>query len=367
MKAFLLVVLFLSAVGGVGYFAYQATQPNETEAIAKMLEGVPTRKTVTADIEEKIITSASVRPIVETEVRSEINGRVVSILVEEGDSVVKDQPLVELDRTNLQTRVEEAEQQLKSERLRLEREERDFKRLKALHAEDFANEADFLNAKTDLDLARLQLSIRESRLVEAREDLDRATVRAPHDGVIIDLDLTEGRVINGVNSNSDGTMLMKVADLSRMYLEATVSELEVGELYLGKEAEVSFDSLRGEKLTASVIQIASSARSERNRRVFPVRFELDTDGKQVRPGISGDIEILVDSVSDVVAVGISSVFFDEEDQPFVYRLGEQGFYVQKVELGLRDHRNVEVLSGLEAETEVSKTRPSESLIVNQSS
>lgn len=364
MKTAIILILFLSAFGGIGFLAYRAVNPDLEEARQKALEEVSTTEVITTDIEETIVTSAAVRPILETEVRSEINGRIVSILIEEGDRVTKDQPLVELDRDNLETRLEEAQRQLESERLRLQREERDYERLKILREENFANEVDYLNAKTDLELAKLQLSIRETRLTDAQKDLDRAIIRAPHDGVVIDLDLTEGRVINGVNSNSNGTLLMKVADLSRMYLEASVSELEVGELYLGKPATVAFDSLNGEVLNASVSQIAASARNQRNRRVFPVRFELDTAGKAVRPGISGDIEILVESVEDVVAVSISNVFFNEEDEPFVYKLSGDGFVIQKVELGVRDHKNIQVLEGLESGEEVARRRPKDELVSN---
>ncbi|MEM7672555.1 MAG: efflux RND transporter periplasmic adaptor subunit [Verrucomicrobiota bacterium] len=365
MKSLFFLTLILSILGGLGFLAYQSIKPNHAQVLRQKLEGVPVTKSVLADIEEIITTSASVRPILETEVRSEINGRIVTLLVEEGDPVLKDQALIELDRTNLQTRLEEAQRQVESERLRLEREERDFERLKVLREENFANEADFLNAQTDYELAKLQLSIRETRLIEARKDLDRATIRAPHDGVIIDFDLTEGRVINGVNSNSNGTLLLKVADLSRMYLEATVSELEVNELFIGKEASIAFDSLGSTRLTATVSQIAASARTERNRRVFPVRFELDTEGRQVRPGISGEIEILVDSAEDAVAVGISSVFFDKNDQPFVYCKSDQGFRVQNVELGIRDHRYIQVLEGIGAGSEIARNRPREDLLLKE--
>ena len=174
MKSFIILIIFCSVLGSVGYLAYQAVKPNKEELRLEAINSVPTRTVSLANIEESIITSAAVRPILETEVRSEINGRIVSILIEEGDSVVKDQPLIELDRTNLETRVEEAQRQVDSEQLRLKQRERDFERLKALHEEDFANEASFLNAQTDLELAKLQLAIRKSRLVEAEEDLGRA-------------------------------------------------------------------------------------------------------------------------------------------------------------------------------------------------
>ncbi|MGB0370871.1 MAG: efflux RND transporter periplasmic adaptor subunit [Opitutales bacterium] len=366
MKTVIFLTLFIAACSGLGYLAYQAVSPDTAAELQKQIEEVRITKSVVADIEETIVTSASVRPILETEVRSEINGRIVKLLVAEGDRVVKDQPLIELDRTNLQTRLEEAQRQLESERLRLEREERDYERLKALHAENYANEADYLNAKTDFELAQLQLSIRETRLIEAQKDLDRATVRAPHDGIVIDFDLTEGRVINGVNSNSNGTLLMNVADLSRMYLEATVSELEVNELYIGKEASISFDSLGGDKLTARVSQIAASARTERNRRVFPVRFELETAGRLVRPGISGDIEILVDRAEDAIAVGISSVFFDDNDRPFVYRKEDTGFSRQSVQLGIRDHKYIQILDGIDEGLEIARNRPDEALLLEGS-
>ena len=364
------IIIFVVLIAGLGFGSYTLFFVLKKDPESDRLETIEEVRTVSAkieDVKEEIVTSAEVRPIVETEVKAEINGRIIRILVEDGQKVERGQPLVELDRTQLQARLQEAERSSEAYKLRLEQAERAYQRLEVLRAEGFANEADFLDAKTRLDLAKIDLEIRETRLADARENYQRTTVVAPHDGIVIDLRINEGQVINGVSSNNSGTKLMSVADLTLMYLEANLGELEVSDVFLGKMVQVTFDSIEDLELDARVTQIAASAQRDRNRPVFPVRFTLSATDARVKPGISGEITVPVAEVSEAVTIPISCLFFDEDDEPFVYLKSESGFSEHDVEIGLKDMQRIEIKRGLDEGDMVSRARPPKDTMVEKSS
>ena len=109
-------------------------------------------------------------------VKSEISGRITEIKIEEGDSVTRGQMLLELDRTSLETRLREAQRNLEAERLRLDKSERNYVRLQELYAKQFVGEKEYLDAQTDLNLAKLNLEIAQARLEDAAEDLSKTTM-----------------------------------------------------------------------------------------------------------------------------------------------------------------------------------------------
>ena len=148
--------------------------------------------------------------------KSEISGRITRILVEEGDSVQRGEVLVELDRISLQTRVREAERSFEADRLRLERSKRNYERLKELHTKKFVGEKEFLDAKTDFKLSELNLEIAQARLEDAEEDLSKTVITAPHEGILTLINVTDGQVISGATSVSNGTDLLTIAQLSEL-------------------------------------------------------------------------------------------------------------------------------------------------------
>ena len=143
---------------------------------------------------------------------------------------MRGQTLLELDPTSLQTRVNEAERTLEAEQLRLDKFKRNYERLKELHEKEFVGEQYYLDAKTDYNLAKLNLEIAQSRLEEAQEDLSKTVILAPHDGVLTLVDLGEWEVISGATSVSNGTELMTIAQLRELYMEANINEVDVERL-----------------------------------------------------------------------------------------------------------------------------------------
>lgn len=310
------------------------------------------------DLESVVTATGEVLPKMSSVVKSELSGRIVSIYVEEGEEVSRGDLLLELERTSFEARVNEAQRSLEAEKLRLNRAERNFIRQEELFNKDFVGEQAFFDAQTDFELAQLNLEISQARLEDAEEELSKTKINAPHDGVVTKLDVTEGQVISGATSVSNGTDLMTVAQLRQLYLEANINEVDVERLKLGQEARLRFDAIKGYRLTGEVGVIALSARKDGEVRVFPIEVLFEATDGRVRPGISATVDIPVGRSEGAVSVLLSAVFQEnEEDQPVVYLKNGDVWEEAAVEVGMNDLQYVEILSGLEPGEIVALSRP----------
>ena len=354
MKRFIIILGALLVIGAgiTALVRFVPEAKNGSEPIIR------TDQAKMRDLESVVSATGEVLPLLSSIVKSEISGRITVIHIEEGSLVQRGDALLELDRTSLEAKVKESERSLQAERLRLEKSERNFKRLAELYANEFVGEKEYLDAQTDFELAELNLEIAKARLEDVEEDLAKTSILAPHDGIITMLDVVEGEVISGATSVSNGSPLMTIAQMTELFMEANVNEVDVDRLYVGKPARLSFDALPGVLIEGTIDRIAVSARKDGNIRVFPIEIVFEVSDNRVRSGISATVDIPVDAVDGVVTALLSTVFF-EGDKRFVYLKQSEGWEKREVEVGINDMQYVEIKSGVSAGDPLAMSRPAE--------
>ncbi|MBC8189603.1 MAG: efflux RND transporter periplasmic adaptor subunit [Puniceicoccaceae bacterium] len=354
MKRNLIIFLILGLVAGGIYGVLGVLRDSAAQKGGEL----PTDTAERRDLKSIVPATGEVLPLLSSVVKSEISGRITEIKIEEGDSVTRGQMLLELDRTSLETRLREAQRNLEAERLRLDKSERNYVRLQELYAKQFVGEKEYLDAQTDLNLAKLNLEIAQARLEDAAEDLSKTTINAPHDGVVTRLDVLEGAVISGATSVSNGTDLLTIAQLDELYMEANINEVDVEKLYVGQSAFLRFDAIPDFEVEGTISVIAPSARKDGNVRVFPIEVVFEVVDNRVRPGISATVEVPIESAENVVSILLSAVFNNKE-QSSIYVRKDAGWERREVTVGINNLQHVEIRSGLEEGEDVALSRPPE--------
>lgn len=331
------------------------------------LPAVETTQVAERSLEERITVSGFVKPETVTEIKSEINGRIIRILVENGQMVKQGELLLEIDPQTYQTTVDSNERTTRQRRLDVEKAERDMKRIKRLFQSDFATEQEYLDSVTDYESKKLQLEIAQAALDNARIELAKTAIKAPHDGMVSDLDVYVGNVISGAGSFSNGTTLMKVNDMSNLRVEADLNEIEANKIAVGAETTLTFDSLPKTSFTGTVNYLSSfgvqdSATSTLYK--FPVRVNFTTGGVLVRPGTSANLSILVAGVNDAVSVPASAVFIEDGVRYVFLKKGEGKFERRKIEVGIGNLNFIQVVQGLANGDTIATVRPSQSEIIS---
>jgi RND family efflux transporter MFP subunit len=327
----------------------------------KREEKIPTSKVRTATIAEEIVAVGRLRAVFSTELRSEINGRIVKILAIDGQKVVRDQEILRLDQQDLLTQIQEMERTIEAAKLKAQRARRDHERFLDLQKSGVVSAKDIEDSRTTYSLAENDAAIAEARAANLRDKLTKTVLRAAHDGTLLLRDLTEGQVITGAAAQNGGTLLGEVADLSLLMVRTNINEIDVARLKVGDAARVRVDSMRSVQLTGSIKRIATSATesSGDRTRVFPVDVILDETDSRLRPGMSATVMFTLARAEDTLAVHLSAVFSTAESVRYVFLKKGERFEVRAIETGIADTRYVQILSGLELGAEVARMRPLE--------
>jgi RND family efflux transporter MFP subunit len=352
-----LILALLAGLGWGGRIVWRQVSPglfgNKRE------EKIPTAKVKPATIAEEIVTVGRIRAVFSTELRSEVNGRIMKLSAPDGQTLVRDQEVIKLDQQDLLTQLQESDRTIEAAKLRTERAQHDFDRQHDLQVRGLITNKDFEESRITLALAVNDAAIAESRNANLRDKLTKTVIRAPHPGTLLLKDLTEGQVITGVGGQSGGTLLGEVADLSALMVRTNVNEIDVARLKVDDRARVRIDPLRGLTILGTVRRIATSATESQidRTRLFPIDVVLDSTDARLRPGMSATVTFTLARVEDAPALPLSAVFSNADSVRYVFVHKGEGFEVRVVETGIADTRRVQLLSGLALGDEIALTRP----------
>jgi membrane fusion protein, macrolide-specific efflux system len=311
------------------------------------------------DIRETVEAAGFVRAVIYSNIRAEVSGKLQKLYVETGDMVKKDQILAELDPVLAKADEDEARRNVQLQKFTLERITRDLRRSEALREKGFVSERELLDARTAFEVAKLQGEIAQSRLDKASENVRKTVIRAPHAGQVSDCTIVEGQIVIGAQSINSGTLIMTISDTSVLRVDVNLNEFAATRVELGKDALVTFDSIPGLRKSGKITFMTPFGTADLkvpDLRVFPTQVSFAA-GDGVRPGISANVTVTVDSVKGCVAVPVSAVFVDGADR-IVYVRGADGEWEpRKVKVGLSDAGWSQVKEGVEAGAAVSLVRP----------
>ncbi|WP_434045805.1 MULTISPECIES: efflux RND transporter periplasmic adaptor subunit [Sorangium] len=317
------------------------------------------------DLAVEILETGRIEAREKVELKSKVSGQVAEVLADEGARVAKDQLLLVLDPTDYEREVARAEAEVAQARAAAGYARRVVERRSA------GVEARVIPAE-ELDLAKHELAantiavrLAEVSLNAAKDRLRYTKISSPLDGTVIQRNIEPGEVVTpGVESTFDGKALLTVADLSTLVVKVDLNQIDVAKVALGQPATLTLDALPGKTYTAKVTKIAPASVKLEDRQVdvFPVEAELLQVDDLIKPGMTADVRIRLDSRPGVVSLPIEAVT-EESGKQMVTRVvdgpdGKQTTEKVEVALGARNDREVEVKSGVEEGARVLINPPS---------
>jgi HlyD family secretion protein len=398
---------FVAAIALVGGFA--ALRPKGQPAEDK--DKVKTAKAEISDVQVRVTEVGSVEPDVKVDVKSVLSGKVVELLVREGDRVKRGQVLARVepdvnqarDLAQVKNSVSEAEISLNEARATYERNKGLLGQGLLSAQAGLESETRYRQAKAMHDAAMDKYRIvQESGVPIAAVSagtIQRLNVTSPMDGVVIRRPVELGdTVMSGVSSFNSGTVLMTVADLNTMIIQAGINEVDIGKVRLEQPVKVTLDAYPKVKFAGTILRIAPAARLEEKVKVFDVEIAIDRQGAELRTGMTANIDIVGEKRAKVLTIPVEGIFKKDETEVVYVRKPEDpakkaeksgGFFgtvfaagkkdapapkldpkdawkeqfeLREIETGLAAVDKVEVVKGLDAGVEIAvedPTRPKE--------
>ncbi len=241
-------------------------------------------------------------------VSAEITGRLVAILVEEGQKVAAGEVVARLDDTLARTALRLAEAQVAAARARadalraqLAEARRELARKKALRAQGFAPEADVTRAEAEvqrlegeLAAARAQVQVADEQVADARERVDKHVIRAPFAGVVVNKAAQPGEIVSPVSAGGGFTRtgICTIVDMASLEVEVDVAESYIARIVPGMRAQARLDAYPDWAIPAHVLAVIPTA--DRSKATVRVRVGLDERDSRILPEMGANVSFFED-------------------------------------------------------------------------
>ncbi len=161
-----------------------------------------------------------------------------------------------------------------------------------------------------------EVTILETQLEIAQSRIDSILIEAPFDGVITELSAKPGDVVQ------TGGQALRLDDLSRLYLDVQISEVDIPQVKVGQTAGLVFDAYFEETFTGEVIEISPVGSATQGVVEYRVRVKMLDADENIKPGMTAAVNIVVEEKENIFVVPNTSIFsIDGQDHVFVQRSG----------------------------------------------
>jgi HlyD family secretion protein len=324
---------------------------------------LPKVKVQRGTIIDKALAVGTIEPEFEISVKSKVSGVVKEIFADAGTFVHAGDPLLQVKPDPAPIELADAERQVQLADVEMDNLAKEKVRQEALMKKALISQKaydDFQSSYENADLRRKivkeKLELLKSGKVRIEGQDIESIIRAPIDGFVLKKMVEVGDPVVPIASFSEGTVLMKMANMERLIFKGTVDEIDVGKLKEGMEAELKVGALPNDTVRGTLRKIWLKAEKKENATVFPIEISIPrSNSVTLRAGYSANASIIIQKKTDVLTIPERVVTFKQDSTTVTVALAAKD-EVRLIKTGLSDAINVEVLSGLKEGDEV-RERP----------
>ena len=278
------VLLILIVIGLLSWWVYPK--------IFKPKKDYITIDIVRGDIIQNVTATGEIQPVNTVSVGSQVSGTIEDIFVDYNSHVKQGDILLTIEPSVLQSTVDEAKASLDSAKSELKYYESEYKRNEALYNDGFISRAEMEKSLTVYEQAQQAVNKAQYSYDRAVTNLGYATITSPVDGTVIARKVDKGQTVAASFQTPD---LFEIAeDLSKMQIETSVSEADIGVVKEGQRVTFTVDAYPNKTFEGRVHQIRLSPTTTSNVVVYTVVIEVDNSDLSLMPGMTAFVTIIVD-------------------------------------------------------------------------
>ena len=194
--------------------------------------------------------------------------------------------------------------------------------------------------------AQLKMEKAQVALDKAKNDLEKAVMVAPFDGVIAVVDVKVGDSLSTMDYAT--RTIVELIDPRSMELKADVDELDMPIVKLGQKAVISVDALPDVQLEGNVTSISPLSTEESGLILYKIKIGFDVpEDSGLKAGMSATADIVIDERSNVLLVPDRSIERDSQGNPVVKVMVNEQIEERSVVIGISDGFQTEIVDGLD--------------------
>ncbi len=313
------------------------------------------------DVTKTVSANGTLNPVVLVNVGTQVSGTVSKLHVDFNDRVRAGQVLLELDPALYAAQVAQSEANLHNAEASRELARANETRSRTLFDQQFISRQDLDTAVQALKSAEAQVRLATAQLAKDRINLNYSVIRSPVSGVVVNRAVDVGQTVAA--SFQTPTLFQIAQDLSKMQIDSSFAEADVGMIHVGQTVRFNVDAFPTRLFNARVKQVRLNAITQQNVVTYDVVVGVDNPEQILMPGMTAYVNVVVAERKNVMLVPNAALRFspqraqekppatapkrekDEAAEKTVYVLEAERLRPVTVKTGISDNRVTEVLAG----------------------
>lgn len=278
------------------------------------------------DIRVSISSTGTLSAISTVTVGSQVSGQLTEVLVDFNSKVKKGQIIARIDPSTYETQIVQGNAQIASAQAQLKQYEATLVNARLVYERNARLGQQKLVAQSDVDQSRAAMLQAQAQVESAkasirqqtastqttRLNLDRTVIRSPVDGVVLTRAVEPGQTVAA--SLQAPTLFTIAEDLSKMKIQLTVDESDIGQVKAGQNVNFTVDAFPNRQFAGVVSQVQMAATTTNNVVTYPVLVTVDNADGTLLPGLTVNAEIEVSRQPNVLRVANAALRYKPSDE-----------------------------------------------------
>lgn len=305
------------------------------------------------DIAAEVSANGTLNPVTLVNVGTQVSGTVRRIEADFNQPVKAGQVLAELDPALFEAALAQSSANLANARAQLKLAEANAARMQTLFKQDYVSRQEFDQALAAREQAAAQVRLASAQVTRDRTNLGFSIIRSPVDGTVINRQVDVGQTVAA--SFQTPTLFQIGKDLTRMQIDSTVSEADIGQIKVGQRVKFRVDAFPDTEYTGSVRQVRLNAKTEQSVVTYNVVVDVANPDLALMPGMTANLQVEVETRKNVLRVPTTALRFRLRAAPgeaavkvrgaAVYRLVDGRPQRVPVKTGISDKAYTEIVRG----------------------
>ena len=326
MKKILAVIVISAVIFAVAFISFR----NRGNAVKYRTE-----KVTRGDIEAVITATGTVNAVTMVLVGTQVSGTIKNIYADFNSPVKKGQVIARIDPATFEAQVGQARANLLAAKANLEKAEaafadskRTMDRNKDLFSRDFiarseldTSDTNYQTAKAQISAAKAQIAQTEAALRYAETNLMYTDIVSPVDGIVVSRNVDAGQTVAA--SFQTPTLFTIAEDLTKMQIDSSVVEADIGRVNAGQTVEFTVDAYPDTAFKGVVSEVRNAPIVVQNVVTYDAVIKVDNSGLRLKPGMTANVSIIVSTMKGVLRIPNAALRFKPVGQ-IMGRTGEKG-------------------------------------------
>ncbi|HEU4553674.1 MAG TPA: efflux RND transporter periplasmic adaptor subunit [Chitinophaga sp.] len=268
---------------------------------------IDTEKPVYGFIANAITATGTIQPVDTVSVGTQVSGTIASIYADFNTQVKKGQLIAELDKSLLQAQVNQYQANLAAAQDQLVFQQSNYNRQSQLYHVGAISRADYETALYQYNSAKANVAAIKAQLQSASKNLSYANIYSPIDGVVLNRNVNIGQTVAA--SFNTPTLFILAKDLTKMQVQASVDEADIGNVEKGQRVTFTVDAFPDDVFNGTVQEVRLQPSTSANVVTYTTIIDAPNNNMRLKPGMTANITIYTKEAQNAMLVSAKALKF----------------------------------------------------------